>query len=212
MMNTEIFNQNVEAYEQWYKDYPQVFESELLAIKEQLQKLPENLKGIEVGLGTGRFSESLGIKEGVEPSKEMAALAIKRGVSVIKGHAEQLSFGDLKFDFVLFVTVCHLDNIKHAFAEAYRVLKPKGTILVGFLDRERSVAQQYLERRHRSTFFANANFYTVSRIKILLNEAGFKNLEFNQTLFGNLDEIEDVQIPKEGFGEGSFIVVKATKK
>ncbi|WP_282049575.1 class I SAM-dependent methyltransferase [Maribacter aquivivus] len=211
-MNTEIFNQNVEAYEQWYKDYPQVFESELLAIKEQLQKLPENLKGIEVGLGTGRFSESLGIKEGVEPSKEMAALAIKRGVSVINGHAEQLSFGDLKFDFVLFVTVCHLDNIKHAFAEAYRVLKPKGTILVGFLDRERSVAQQYLERRHRSTFFANANFYTVSRIKILLNEAGFKNLEFNQTLFGNLDEIEDVQIPKEGFGEGSFIVVKATKK
>ncbi|WP_282117889.1 class I SAM-dependent methyltransferase [Maribacter aquivivus] len=212
MMNTEIFNQNVEAYEQWYKDYPQVFESELLAIKEQLQKLPENLKGIEVGLGTGRFSESLGIKEGVEPSKEMAVLAIKRGVSVINGHAEQLSFGDLKFDFVLFVTVCHLDNIKHAFAEAYRVLKPKGTILVGFLDRERSVAQQYLERRHRSTFFANANFYTVSRIKILLNEAGFKNLEFNQTLFGNLDEIEDVQIPKEGFGEGSFIVVKATKK
>ncbi|SHJ88543.1 Methyltransferase domain-containing protein [Maribacter aquivivus] len=212
MMNTEIFNQNVEAYEQWYKDYPQVFESELLAIKEQLQKLPENLKGIEVGLGTGRFSESLGIKEGVEPSKEMAALAIKRGVSVLNGYAEQLPFGDLKFDFVLFVTVCHLDNIKHAFAEAYRVLKPAGAILVGFLDSERSVAQQYLERRHRSAFFANANFYTVSRIKILLNEAGFKKMEFNQTLFGNLDEIEDVQIPKEGFGEGSFIVVNATKK
>ncbi|WP_091902714.1 class I SAM-dependent methyltransferase [Maribacter stanieri] len=206
MMNTEIFNQNVEAYEQWYKDYPQVFESELLAIKEQLQKLPENLKGIEVGLGTGRFSELLGIKEGVEPSKEMAALAIKRGVSVLNGYAEQLPFGDLKFDFVLFVTVCHLDNIKHAFAEAYRVLKPAGAIVIGFLDRERSVAQQYLERRHRSTF------YTVSRIEVLLKEAGFKSLEFNQTLFGNLDDIKEVQMSKEGFGEGSFIVVKATKK
>ncbi|SFR66741.1 Ubiquinone/menaquinone biosynthesis C-methylase UbiE [Maribacter stanieri] len=205
-MNTEIFNQNVEAYEQWYKDYPQVFESELLAIKEQLQKLPENLKGIEVGLGTGRFSELLGIKEGVEPSKEMAALAIKRGVSVLNGYAEQLPFGDLKFDFVLFVTVCHLDNIKHAFAEAYRVLKPAGAIVIGFLDRERSVAQQYLERRHRSTF------YTVSRIEVLLKEAGFKSLEFNQTLFGNLDDIKEVQMSKEGFGEGSFIVVKATKK
>ncbi len=205
-MNTELFNQNVEAYEQWYKDYPQVFESELLAIKEQLQKLPENLKGFEVGLGTGRFSESLGIKEGVEPSKEMAALAIKRGVSVLKGYAEQLPFGDLKFDFVLFVTVCHLDNIKHAFAEAYRVLKPAGAIVIGFLDRERSVAQQYLERRHRSTF------YTVSRIEVLLKEAGFKSLEFNQTLFGNLDDIKEVQMSKEGFGEGSFIVVKATKK
>ncbi|MDO1513939.1 class I SAM-dependent methyltransferase [Maribacter confluentis] len=212
MLQTKIFDQNVEAYEQWYKNYPEVFESELLAIKEQLQKLPENLHGIEVGLGTGRFSVPLGIKEGIEPAKEMAALAVKRGISVVDGYAEQLPFGDLKFNFVLFVTICYLDNIKHAFAEAYRVLKPKGAIIVGFLDRERSVAQQYFERRHRSTFFANANFYTVNRIKTLLNEAGFKNLEFNQTLFGNLDEIKDVQIPKEGFEEGSFIVVKATKK
>ncbi|TDS16878.1 ubiquinone/menaquinone biosynthesis C-methylase UbiE [Maribacter caenipelagi] len=212
MVYTKIFDQNVEAYEQWYQDYPEVFESELLAIKEQLQKLPENLKGIEVGLGTGRFSEPLGIKEGVEPSKEMAALAIKRGVSVLNGYAEQLPFGDLRFDFVLFVTVCHLDNIKHAFAEAYRVLKPAGAIVIGFLDSERSIAQQYLEKRHRSTFFAKANFYTVSRIEVLLKEAGFKSLEFNQTLFGNLDDIKEVQMSKEGFGEGSFVVVKAIKK
>ena len=159
MAHTKIFDQNVEAYEQWYEDYPEVFESELLAIKEQLQKLPENLHGIEVGLGTGRFSVPLGIKEGVEPAKEMAALAIKRGISVVDGYAEHLPFGDLKFDFVLFVTVCHLDNVKYAFAEAYRVLKPKGAILIGFLDKDRSVAKQNIENRHRSTCFVNANFY-----------------------------------------------------
>ncbi|WP_339628547.1 class I SAM-dependent methyltransferase [uncultured Maribacter sp.] len=212
MPHTKIFDQNVEAYEQWYEDYPQVFESELLAIKEQFQKLPENLHGIEVGLGTGKFSVPLGIKEGVEPAKEMAALAVKRGISVVDGYAEQLPFGDLKFDFVLFVTICHLDNFKYALAEANRVLKRKGTILIGFLDKERSVAKQYIENRHRSTFFANANFYTVSRIQTLLKEAGFIDLVFNQTLFGLLDEIKEIQIPKEGFGEGSFVVVKATKK
>tara|TARA_R110001606_G_scaffold372485_1_gene529572 strand:+ start:187 stop:825 length:639 start_codon:yes stop_codon:yes gene_type:complete len=212
MAHTKIFDQNVEAYEQWYEDYPEVFESELLAIKEQLQKLPENLHGIEVGLGTGRFSVPLGIKEGVEPAKEMAALAIKRGISVVDGYAEHLPFGDLKFDFVLFVTVCHLDNVKYAFAEAYRVLKPKGAILIGFLDKDRSVAQQYKENRHRSTFFANANFFTVSRMQSLLKDVGFKNLEYNQTLFGELDEIKEIQMPKEGYGVGSFVVVKATKK
>ena len=212
MSHTKIFDQNVEAYEQWYEDYPQVFESELLALKEQFQKLPENLHGIEVGLGTGRFSVPLGIKEGIEPAKEMAALAVKRGISVVDGYAEQLPFGDLKFDFVLFVTICHLDNFKYALAEANRVLKRKGTILIGFLDKERSVAKQYIENRHRSTFFANANFYTVSRIQTLLKEAGFIDLVFNQTLFGLLDEIKEIQIPKEGFGEGSFVVVKATKK
>ena len=212
MSHTKIFDQNVEAYEQWYEDYPQVFESELLALKEQFQKLPENLHGIEVGLGTGRFSVPLGIKEGIEPAKEMAALAVKRGISVVDGYAEQLPFGDLKFDFVLFVTICHLDNVKYAFAEAYRVLKPKGAILIGFLDKDRSVAKQYIENRHRSTFFTNANFFTVSRTQTLLKDVGFKNLEYNQTLFGDLDEIKEVQMPKEGFGEGSFVVVKATKK
>ncbi|SEL28794.1 Methyltransferase domain-containing protein [Maribacter orientalis] len=212
MPHTKKFDQNVEAYEQWYEDYPEVFESELLAIKEQFQKLPENLHGIEVGLGTARFSVPLGIKEGIEPSKEMAALAVKRGISVVDGYAEQLPFGDLKFDFVLFVTICHLDNVKYAFAEAYRVLKPKGAILIGFLDKDRSVAKQYIENRHRSTFFTNANFFTVSRMQTLLKDVGFKNLEYNQTLFGDLDEIKEVQMPKEGFGEGSFVVVKATKK
>ena len=212
MPHTKKFDQNVEAYEQWYEDYPEVFESELLAIKEQFQKLPENLHGIEVGLGTARFSVPLGIKEGIEPAKEMAALAVKRGISVVDGYAEQLPFGDLKFDFVLFVTICHLDNVKYAFAEAYRVLKPKGAILIGFLDKDRSVAKQYIENRHRSTFFTNANFFTVSRTQTLLKDVGFKNLEYNQTLFGDLDEIKEVQMPKEGFGEGSFVVVKATKK
>ena len=46
----------------------------------------------------------------------------------------------------------------------------------------------------------------------MLKEAGFKNLVFNQTLFGELDEISQVQLPKSGFGEGSFVVVKADKK
>ena len=45
-----------------------------------------------------------------------------------------------------------------------------------------------------------------------VEKAGFKNLEFNQTLFGTLDSIKDIQLPKPGFGEGAFVVVRATKK
>jgi len=212
MVQTEIFNKHVEQYEKWYEGYPEVYQSELAAIKEQLQKLPENIRGIEIGLGTGRFAQPLGIKEGIEPSEAMAEKAIKRGIEIIKGVAEKLPYGDLQFDFVLFVTICHLDNIKDALAEAHRVLKHKGSILIGFLDKEQPIAKQYIEKRHRSTFFANANFYTVDRIMSLLKETKFKDLEFNQTLFDDLDKIKKVQMPKPGFGEGSFIVVKATKK
>ena len=212
MTQIGIFEKNVEEYDKWYEDYSEVYQSELAAIKEQLLKLPENIRGIEVGLGTGRFAQPLGIKEGVEPSEAMAEKAIKRGIEIIDGIAEKLPYGDMQFDFVLFVTICHLDNMKYALAEAHRVLKPKGSILIGFLDKEQSVAKQYLEKRHRSTFFANANFYTVDRIKSLLKESRFKDLEFNQTLFGNLDDIKEIQMPKQGFGEGSFVVVKAVKK
>jgi len=45
-----------------------------------------------------------------------------------------------------------------------------------------------------------------------LKEAGFKDFEYNQTLFGELDEIKEVQLPKQSYGQGSFVVVKAIKK
>lgn len=211
-MNTEIFNKNVEDYEAWYEKYPEVFESEIAALKEQFKKLPENIRGIEVGLGTGRFTKPLGIKEGIEPSEAMAKRAIKKGIEVVYGKAERLPYADLQFDFVLFVTICHLENIKLAVKQAHRVLKHKGAIIIGFLDKDRPIAKAYSERREYSTFFNNAKFYSASHIKQLIEKTGFKNLEFNQTLFDDLNTIKEVQTPKSGYGEGSFVVLKATKK
>lgn len=49
--------------------------------------------------------------------------------------------------------------------------------------------------------------------EVYLSEvAGFKDFEYNQTLFGELDEIKEVQLPKQSYGQGSFVVVKAVKK
>lgn len=212
MTQIEIFDQNVEQYEQWFEDYSEVYESEIIAIREQLRKLPENIRGTEIGLGTGRFSEPLGIKEGVEPSIPMLEKAIDRGIEVIEGVAEQLPYGGLQFDFVLIVTICHLKDVARAFKEANRVLKAGGSIIIGFLDKDQSIAKEYIENRSRSTFYTKASFYSVDRIEKMLEVAGIKNAEFNQTLFGNLDEIKKTQIPKEGYGEGSFVVVRAIKK
>jgi SAM-dependent methyltransferase len=211
MIQSDIFNSHVEEYEAWYEKHNDAYLSEVAAIKEQFLKLPENLRGIEVGLGTGRFAEPLGIKEGIEPAMEMAKIAMNRNIEIMKGVAEHLPYAALQFDFVLFVTICHLDNVKEAFAEAHRVLKNGGSIIVGFLDKDQSVAKQYEDKRGRSTFFKHATFYNVGRIENLLKEAGFRNLEYNQTLFGKLEQIKKVQDPKQGYGEGSFVVVKADK-
>jgi ubiquinone/menaquinone biosynthesis C-methylase UbiE len=212
MITTDVFNENIKDYEAWYEEYPEVYYSELEAIKEQFLKLPENLKGIEVGVGTGRFAKPLGIKVGVEPSEEMAVLARKRGIEIVKGTAENIPFKDLQFDFVLFVTICYLYNIKEALREANRVLKPKGSVIIGFIDKHGLIGKMYEEKRKESTFFKHATFYSVDHVKRLLKQAGFKDLHFTETLFGGLNDIKKIQMPEEGYGKGSFVVVKAQKK
>ncbi len=208
---TKVFESHVNEYEAWYEKYPEVYQSEIEAVREHFRRLPEAIQGIEVGLGTGRFAEPLGIKEGVEPSEPMAERARKRGIEVMDARAEHLPYKDLQFDFVWFVTVCHLTKLRYAFEEANRVLRKGGLIIIGFLPKDQLAAQGYQERRGESTFYRKANFYSPSHIESLLENANFKNLEFNQTLFGDLDEIREVQMPKTGHGEGSFVVVSAVK-
>ena len=211
MVPSKAFTNNVADYEKWYEEYPQVYESEIVALKEHFRHLPENIQGIEVGLGTGRFAQPLGIKEGIEPSMEMAQIAMKRGIEIMKGVGERLPYRDYHFDFVLFVTICHLDSIKDALKEAFRVLKNRGSVIIGFLDKDQTIAQEYTDRKKRSVFYSDAKFYSVSRINTLLKEAGFKNEVWTQTLFGSLEEINAVQQPEPGTGEGSFVIVRAIK-
>ena len=211
MATTAVFDEHVSQYEQWYEDHPEVYQSEILALQEQFLEMPQNIRGIEVGLGTGRFSEPLGIKEGIEPSLEIAKKAFDRGIEIMKGKAEHLPYSALQFDFVLFVTICHFSNVKKALSEAFRVLKSDGAIIIGFLDKERSIAKSYMGKRDRSNFYRTATFYSVTELEQLLKKSGFKNMKYNQTLFGELESIKEVQIPKTGHGLGSFVTVKAIK-
>ena len=89
---TKVFESHVNEYEAWYEKYPEVYQSEIQALREHFRRLPESIQGIEVGLGTGRFAEPLGIKEGVEPSEPMAERARKRGIEVMDARAEHLPY------------------------------------------------------------------------------------------------------------------------
>lgn len=211
MSQVNTFDTHSKEYETWFDEHKAVYESELLVLSDQFKALPENIKGIEVGLGTGRYARSLMIKEGIEPAESLRKIAERKGIEVMKGVAENLPYKDFHYDFVLFVTICHLDDAKLALKEAYRVLNQKGSIIIGFIDGNSPLAEKYYAKKKTSTFYKQANFYSVEKVEKLLKEVGFKNLIFTQTLFDDIDDIKEVQIPKEGHGEGSFVVVRASR-
>ncbi|MDP4261360.1 MAG: class I SAM-dependent methyltransferase [Bacteroidota bacterium] len=212
MINTLPFNEHVAEYEDWFEKYPFVFKSEAEAIRDVLPT-GNNISGIEVALGTGRFSKELGIKEGIEPSPNMRALALKRGIGVMSAEAEHLPYKDMRFDFVLMVfCISYFENLVAAFSEAKRVLKNDGALIVGFIDKDSPIGKYYEQRKPHSVFYRQANFYSVKKISEELKNLGFKKMEFSQTLFHALDDIKEFEPAKPGYGEGSFVVVKALKK
>ncbi len=202
----DCFDTNVAAYDIWFDKNQTIYQSELDAVKEFV---PSAGKGVEIGVGTGRFAAPLGIAIGVEPSPRMAESAKQRGVEVIEGVAEALPISDRAFDFALMVTVvCFFDNIALAFQEANRILKLQGVLIVGFIDRDSELGRQYSRRKNQSRFFKGATFYSAPELETQLTLAGFSDFIYRQTLFSGRFDVREV---KSGYGQGSFTVVRAIK-
>ncbi|MCK4444705.1 MAG: class I SAM-dependent methyltransferase [Thermoplasmata archaeon] len=209
MPKVEPFERYPARYEDWFERNRFAYESELLAIKAQL---PESGKGIEIGVGSGRFAAPLAIGVGVEPSSKMREIARRRGIEVVDGVAEDLPFEDSSFDYALMITtLCFLDDVEAALKEAHRITKPGGVIIIGFIDKNSPLGKLYQRHKDDNVFYRVATFYSVDEVVHHLKRAGFRDLRFTQTIFSGLSEITDVEPTKEGHGEGSFVVVRGKK-
>jgi SAM-dependent methyltransferase len=204
------FEKYAEQYEEWFVENRWVYEAELRAVKAML---PVGGHGAEIGVGSGRFAEPFGIKIGVEPSKRMREIAQKRGIQVLDGVAEELPFDDAGFDFVLMVTtVCFVDNIRKALLEAHRVLSHGGFLIIGFVDRNSTVGQTYLDHQNENVFYKEAIFFSVDELVKIMGRAGFTDFTFKQTIFKSLSETTSNETVKPGHGEGSFVVIRGRKE
>ena len=203
-----VFDSSTKEYDDWYDRHPLLYQSEILAINEAI---PANKKGIEIGTGTGRFSTPFNITIGVEPSENMAKLAQDRGITVINAFAESLPFHDANFDFVLMVTtVCFLADIPKAFSEANRILKPKGSIVIGLIDRTSNMGREYERTRSGNKYYRGAHFHSTEEVSMFLKEAGFGQFSYWQTI--TQSDLRKEEIPQAGFGKGSFVVIRAIKE
>ncbi len=209
MPKTSVFQKHFVKYEEWFTENRWVYEAELRAVK---GLIPENGLGLEIGVGTGRFAQPLGVKIGIEPSGRMKEIAQKRGIQVLDGVAEELPFSNSKFDFALMVTtVCFVDDIDKSLQEVYRILSQDGFIVIGLVDRNSSVGKIYLSHQNESVFYKDATFFSVEELIEIMMQIGFRNFDFRQTIFKTLSKTTENEPVKHGYGEGSFVVIRATK-
>jgi SAM-dependent methyltransferase len=203
------FNQYAGEYDKWFDRNPFAYESELLAIK---RFLPRSGKGLEIGVGTGKFAVPLGIKVGIEPAKAMADIARQRGIEVHEAVAENLPFQNGTFDFALMVTVlCFLHDPQIAIEEIARVLKPGGSLILGMIDGESFLGKIYESKKAKNLFYQDTHFYSVPEVIDMLKRTGFIHLRTCQTIFRNPHEFTVPEAVEDGFGKGGFVALSGEK-
>ncbi|MCD6310950.1 MAG: methyltransferase domain-containing protein [Elusimicrobia bacterium] len=207
MTKNNLFDDLFFRYDEWFEKHKFAYRTEV----ELLKKLvPSSGRGLEIGVGTGRFAEALGIKEGADISEKMLELAARRGVAATLAAAENLPYEKESFDFVLLMmTICFTDDPSQALKEAGRILKPGGFIIAGIIDKNSSMGKGY--RGKDSPFYKSATFFSAEELLHMLTEAGFGNFEVLQTLFENYKDSTGLDRIDEGYGSGSFVAVKAEK-
>jgi len=182
-------------YDRWYDTKGRTYyELELSLIAELI---PEFQRGLEVGVGTGRFAHVLGIQFGLDPKVSMLEVAKERGILCTAGVCESLPFADSSFDLVLLAfTLCFLDDPLRCFKEIERCLVSGGRVLVGFIPKGSSLWEEYSDlgkRGHR--IYREAVFYSIEEVKRMLEEAELTPVaEGGMTLGEPEDEIPDFAV------------------
>jgi ubiquinone/menaquinone biosynthesis C-methylase UbiE len=215
-LNVErVFDVFAERYDAWY-DKP-FGKSAFNLEKTCIASLCKNLKKpfLEVGVGTGRFAEGLGMQYGIDSSVGVLRFAKKRGTTTIRGKGEKLPFPDKCFGAVfIIVTLCFVDEPTKVLEETSRVLRDDGSLILGLILRESPWANFYMRKGSSGNiFYKAARFYSLNELKAMLQEANLKITETSSTIFkAPTEKPLRFENPRKGFHENAgFVTMKAEK-
>jgi demethylmenaquinone methyltransferase/2-methoxy-6-polyprenyl-1,4-benzoquinol methylase len=119
--------------------------------------LVRGMKALDVAVGTGLVAEEAvaltgdaRLVIGVDPSEGMIAEARRKlTINVLRGTGERLPIADESFDFIsMGYALRHLSDLRSAFSEFHRVLKPGGKLCVLEITRPRGRVARLLLRTY----------------------------------------------------------------
>lgn len=215
-MSYQVFNSHASEYDAWYDTEvgKAIFAMEMDCLNPLLHRYTKPF--LEVGVGSGRFAQSLGIEYRVEPAPALARMAIAKGIKVTEATGEGLPFPNKMFGALLMAfTLCFLDNPQKALEEAWRVLQPEGGLVLGLILRD-SLWGEFYGRKGREghIIYSKAKLFSKEEVENLLEICGFKVLDYHSTLIQPSGQSTYYpESPVSGCGQSAgFVVVNSQKQ
>ncbi|MDR0349216.1 MAG: class I SAM-dependent methyltransferase [Tannerella sp.] len=224
------FDKYAEIYDAWFLENKNVLYSE---IKLAAYMLKDAGRILSMGCGSGLFEMILEkefgivIKDGVEPSTDMAEIARKRGLTVEVGTAENVFPEQGKYDTILY-NGCpgYISGLEKALENSYNALNKQGRILLIDIPRESSygilynlaklagtwnhelLKDMYPRNPYPIELVCQSNWRTTAEKVVLLEKAGFHHFEFAQTLTKHpVYSNHAIEEPLPGYDCGDYVAI-----
>jgi len=205
----EVFDRHAGRYDAWFdsRNGRTLFDSEVRCLCKLACGRPR--PWLEIGVGTGRFAEALGVDTGVDPAGGALEYAARRGIRVMLSSGETLPFASGEFGTAFMVaTLCFARDPFALLCEARRILRPGGCTVVGIIPAGSPWGQHY--RSIASTghlFYSQARFFTLEQLDRLARKAGFMLARSASTLYSQPGcESHESELPREGRDESAGFV------
>ena len=220
-------------YDAWFMTNENLFQSELRLFQKALGDI-SGKRVLSVGCGSGLFESMIDCSgiEGIEPSRDMGAIAQKRGVNVISfGAIEEAELEDNAYDVIyLNGSSSYMEDLTYAFNVCKKALKPNGTFISLDVPKESAFGFMYLLAKEAGTFdhpslngvmpelpypleLCCAGVWHSTEEKIdALKSLGFRDFAFYQTLLRNpmyTNEVVEDVVP--GYQSGGYVAIIAHK-
>ncbi|WP_295152628.1 class I SAM-dependent methyltransferase [uncultured Ruminococcus sp.] len=234
MENTkQKFDGYADQYDYWFMENANLFESELRLFKKVLGDI-SGKKLLSVGCGSGLFESYIDCSQvdGIEPSRDMGAIAEKRGVKVIcYGVIEDVDLPENTYDIIYFNgSSSYMEDLTPVYKKSLAALKEGGKLILLDVPKESAFGFMYLLGKSLGTYkheylegtmpalpypleLASSGVWHSTEEKIdVLKKLGVTNFKFYQTLVKNpMYTNEEAEEVSEGYKSGGYVAIIAEK-